>query len=95
MKILSMMLLFLLISIGGANAQNYVPLPSYYPNTTFVQTVPVNVVAQPQPAIVYQWVPVVVNTNTVYEHNCLFRRTQTVVNQPQIQWIYQPVLVYR
>jgi hypothetical protein len=50
---------------------------------------------QYQPVVVYQWVPYVVQQNVVVEQQCLFRRTQTIITKPTIQWILQPVVIYR
>lgn len=93
MKNMCMMLLFLFVGINNVNAQDWIPLQKYQ-QTTVVQTVPV-INPVPQPFVVYQWVPVVVNQNTIVEQYCLFRRTQTVTVQPSIQWVYQPVIIYR
>lgn len=93
MKNLSTMLVILLMSIGNSYAQEWIPFQGYRQTTT-IQNYPLNN-PTPQPVVVYQWVPVIVNQNTVMEHWCLFRRTQTVTIQPVIQWVYQPVLIYR
>lgn len=94
MKTLCMMLLFLLINMGSANAQYWIPFQGY--NTQTIQTThSYHINHVPQPIVVYQWVPVVMQQNTVIDNFCLFRRTQTVVTQPVIQWVYQPFLVYR
>ncbi len=50
---------------------------------------------QPQPVLVYQWVPYTVQQNIVVEQRYLFCKRQTVVTQPTIQWIYQPVIIYK
>lgn len=48
-----------------------------------------------QPIVVYQWVPYSTQQNIVVEQYCLFRRTQTVISKPAIQWVYQPAIIYR
>lgn len=93
MKQLCMMLMFLFVTVNNANAQDcWTPFRGHV-QTTVVQSYPVNPV--PQPVVVYQWVPVIVNQNTIVDQQCLFRRTQTVTVQPVVQWIYQPVIIYR
>lgn len=92
MKNLSMMLVILLMSIGNSYAQEWIPFQGYR-QTTVVQNYPSN--PTPQPVVIYQWVPVVVNQNTIVEQHCLFRKIQTVTVQPVVQWVYQPVLIYR
>lgn len=49
----------------------------------------------PQPAIIYQWVPYSAQQNIIVEQHCLFRRTQTLISRPTVQWVYQPVVIYR
>lgn len=60
-------------------------------NQAQVQTVYI----QPQPIVVYQWVPYVVQQNVVVEQRRLFCVNQTIVSRPTIQWTLQPVVVYR
>jgi hypothetical protein len=80
------------MSIGSSlYAQNWVP---YQENIQPVQTQFVYV-QQPQPVMVYQWVPYVVQQNIIVEQQRLFCRTQTVVSRPYTQWVIQPVVVYR
>ena len=52
-------------------------------------------VYQPQPVVVYQWVPYSVQQNVIIEQQRLFCRTQTIVSRPYTQWVIQPVVVYR
>ena len=52
-------------------------------------------VQQPQPIVVYQWVPYTIQQNVVVEQQRLFCKTQTVINRPFTQWILQPVVIYR
>lgn len=93
MKKLCTMLMFLIMCTTNIYAQDiWVPFQEYR-QTTVVQNYPITTI--PQPVVVYQWVPVLVNQNTFVEHQCLFRKTQTVTTQPVLQWVYQPVIVYR
>jgi len=83
----------LLISVGSNSyAQNWIPYQE--PIQPVVQT-QVVYVAQPQPVVVYQWIPYVVQQNVIVEQQRLFCRTQTVVSRPYTQWIIQPVVIYR
>jgi hypothetical protein len=93
MKNLARCLVMLMVmSIGSSlYAQNWVP---YQENIQPVQTQFVYV-QQPQPVMVYQWVPYVVQQNIIVEQQRLFCRTQTVVSRPYTQWVIQPVVVYR
>jgi len=92
MKNLYLILILFAVS-NNTNAQDYwIPFSGYH-QTTVVQNYTINPV--PQPVLVYRLVPVLVNQNTVTEQYCLFRKTQTIIVQPTIQWIYQPVLIYR
>lgn len=90
MKNISMMLVIFLMSISNIYAQDWIP---YRENNVIVNTQPIYYVQQP--LIVYQWISIVVQQNTVVEQHCLFRKVQTIINQPVIQWVYQPVLIYR
>jgi hypothetical protein len=90
MKNLARCLVILMLMGIGSNtyAQNWVPYQEV------VQT-PIVYVQQPQPVIVYQWVPYVSQQNFIVEQQRIFCRTQTVVTKPATQWILQPVVVYR
>ena len=67
-----------------------------YPQPAIQQTIVYPVVPlPPQPAVIYQWVPYATQQSIVVEQYCLFRRTQTVISRPTVQWIYQPVVIYR
>lgn len=50
---------------------------------------------QPQPVVIYQYVPYVIHQPVVVEQRCLLYRTQRVVYVPQTQYVYQPVVLYR
>lgn len=52
-------------------------------------------VYQPQPVVVYQYVPHIVHQPVIVEQRCLLYRTQRVIYVPQTQYVYQPVLIYR
>jgi len=83
-------MLFLMGVSSNLYAQEWIPYQQYVepiPQTVYVQ--------QPQPVLIYQYVPYTVQQNIVVEKRCLFVKTQTVVSRPVIQWIYQPVLIYR
>lgn len=79
-----------LMGVSSTYAQEWIPYQQYaepVPQMVYVQ--------QPQPVLVYQYVPYTVQQNIVVEKRCLFVKTQTVVTRPVTQWIYQPVVVYR
>lgn len=85
-----LVMLFLMGVSSNLYAQEWIPYQQYVepiPQTVYVQ--------QPQPVLIYQYVPYTVQQNIVVEKRCLFVKTQTVVSRPVIQWIYQPVLIYR
>ena len=66
-----------------------------YPQPVVQQNIVYPIVPVHQPVIVHQWVPYPIQQNIVVEQHCLFRRTQTVISRPTIQWVYQPVVIYR
>lgn len=89
-------LLFCLTTNYGAYAQNWIPYQGYQTQTVEVtNTYPVVFYPNPQPVVVYQWTPYVVPQITITEYQCLFHRTQKVVTEPVIQWIYSPFIVYK
>ena len=90
MKNLVRCLVMLMIIIVGPNlyAQNWIP----YQEVIKTQT---TYVTQPQPVVVYQWVPYVSQQNFVIEKQRIFCKTQTVVSRPFTQWVLQPVVIYR
>jgi len=94
MKNLSMCFVMLMLIGVGSNlyAQEWIP---YQEHTQPVVQTQVVYVQQPQPIVIYQWVPYVVQQNVIVEQQKLFCRTQTVVTRPYTQWIMQPVVIYR
>lgn len=82
----------LLISFGSSlYAQEWVAYNQYAQIQPQIQTIYV----QSQPVIVYQWVPYTVQQNVVVEQRRLFCVNQTVVSRPVVQWILQPMVIYR
>jgi hypothetical protein len=96
MKNIARCLLVMSMIIVGNHlyAQEWIP---YQPSNHILQTTVTqqSYVYQPQPIIVYQYVPYVVNQPVVVEQRCLLYRTQRVVYVPQTQYFYQPVVIYR
>lgn len=92
-KLIQSIIVFMLMSIASnLYAQNWIP---YQENTHTIIPVQSVYIYQPQPTIVYQWIPYVSQQNIIVEQQRLFCRTQTVVNRPFTQWVLQPVVVYR
>jgi hypothetical protein len=94
MKNLVTCLIASVMIVIGTNtyAQNWIPYqeqiqPVIQPQVVYVQ--------QPQPVVVYQWVPYISQQNFVVEQQRVFCRTQTIVTRPFTQWILQPVVIYR
>jgi len=90
MKNLARCLVMLMLMSVGSNvyAQNWVP----YQGVVQTQTV---YAPQPEPVIIYQWVPYVTQQNFVIEQQRLFCKKQTVITKPITQWVLQPVVIYR
>lgn len=86
-----LVMLFLMGVSSNLYAQEWVAYNQYVQPQPQIQTVYV----QPQPVVVYQWVPYTVQQNIVVEQRRLFCVNQTVVSKPTIQWILQPVVIYR
>ena len=86
-----LVMLFLMGVSSNLYAQEWVAYNQYVQPQPQIQMVYV----QPQPVVVYQWVPYTVQQNVVVEQKRLFCVNQTVVSRPTIQWILQPVVVYR
>jgi hypothetical protein len=84
-------MLFLMGVSSNLYAQEWVAYNQYIQPQPQIQMVYI----QPQPVVVYQWVPYAVQQNVVVEQRRLFCVNQTVVSRPTIQWILQPVVVYR
>lgn len=86
-----LVILFLMGVSSNLYAQEWVAYNQYIQPQPQIQMVYI----QPQPVVVYQWVPYTVQQNVVVEQKRLFCVNQTVVSRPTIQWILQPVVVYR
>lgn len=86
-----LVMLFLIGVSSNSYAQEWVAYNQYVQPQPQIQTVYV----QPQPVVIYQWVPYIVQQNVIVEQRRLFCVNQTVVNRPVTQWILQPVVVYR
>ena len=86
-----LVMLFLMSVSSNSYAQEWVAYNQYFQPQPQIQTVYV----QPQPVAVYQWVPYTIQQNVVVEQRRLFCVNQTVVSKPTIQWILQPVVIYR
>ena len=86
-----LVMLFLMGVSSNLYAQEWVAYNQYVQPQPHIQTVYV----QPQPVIVYQWVPYTVQQNMVVEQRRLFCVNQTIVSRLTIQWILQPVVIYR
>ena len=86
-----LVILFLMGVSSNLYAQEWVAYNQYVQSQPQIQMVYV----QPQPLVVYQWVPYTVQQNVILEQRRLFCVNQTVVTRPTVQWILQPVVVYR
>lgn len=86
-----LVMLFLMGVSSNLYAQEWVAYNQYVQLQPQIQTVYV----QPQPVVVYQWVPYTIQQNVVVEQRRLFCVNQTVVSKPTVQWILQPVVIYR
>jgi hypothetical protein len=85
----------MLISLSSnIYAQDWIPFQYVQPIQP-VQQIQTTYVPQPQPVVIYQWVPYYAQQNFIVEQQRLFCRTQTIVTRPYTQWILQPVMVYR
>jgi len=87
---------FLILIIMSLSSKTYAQ--NWIPYQQVIQPAieqPIVYVIQPQPVVVYQWTPYIIQQNLIIEQQCLFRRTQTVINKPVTQWILQPVVLYR
>ena len=89
-----LLVISMIIVCNNMYAQEWIP---YQPQNHVVQTTVTqqSYVYQPQPVVVYQYVPYVVHQPVVVEQRCFLYRTQRVVYVPQTQYFYQPVVVYR
>lgn len=89
-----LLVMLMVVLCDNIYGQEWIP---YQPSNRVVQTTVTqqSYVYQPQPVVVYQYIPYVVNQPVVVEQRCLLYRTQRVVYVPQTQYFYQPVVVYR
>lgn len=81
------------IYTNSSFAQEWIPYQEQTTQTVIQQTSVIY--KNPQPVIVYQLVPYVIYQPVVIEKHCLFHRSSVVSSRPVIQWVYQPILVYR
>ena len=86
-----LVMLLLIAAASNSYAQEWVAYNQYVQAQPQIQTVYV----QPQPVVIYQWVPYTVQQNVVVEQRRLFCVNQTVVSRPTVQWILQPMVIYR
>lgn len=94
MKNLARCLVFAILFgfLSNAYSQEWIPYQQTVQTSYSVQQ---TYIYQPQPIVVYRWVPQIIQENFVIERRCLFHTTQTVVAKPTVQWILQPVVIYR
>ena len=86
-----LVMIFLMGVSSNLYAQEWVAYNQYVQPQPQIQTVYV----QPQPLVIYQWVPYNVQQNVVVEQRRLFCVNQTVVSRPTVQWILQPIVIYK
>lgn len=86
-----LVMLFLMGVSSNLYSQEWVAYNQYVQPQPQIQTVYV----QPQSVLVYQWVPYTVQQNVVLEQKRLFCVNQIVVSRPTVQWVLQPVVIYR
>jgi len=92
MKIIKYLVFIFMGLESPSYAQEWISFQGY-PQTQVVQQYVQ--VYQPQPFLVYQLTPVVVQQNIIVEQKYLFCKKQTIITQPVTQWVYQPVIVYK
>lgn len=88
---LCLVMLFLMGVSSNLYAQEWVAYNQYVQPQPQIQTIYV----QPQPVVIYQWVPYTVQQNIVVEQRRLFCVNQTVISRPTVQWILQPTVIYK
>ena len=86
-----LVMLFLMGVSSNMYAQEWVAYNQYVQSQPQIQTIYV----QPQPVLVYQWIPYTVQQNIVVEQRRLFCVNQTIVSRPTVQWILQPMVIYK
>ena len=84
-------MLFLMGVSSNLYAQEWVAYNQYVQPQPQIQTVYV----QPQPVLIYQWVPYTIQQNIVVEQRRLFCVNQTIVSRPTVQWVLQPMVIYK
>jgi hypothetical protein len=86
-----LVILFLMGISSNLHAQEWVGYNQYIQPQPQIQTV----YLQPQPVVIYQWVPYSVQQNVVVEQRRFFHVNQTVISRPVVQWVLQPMVIYR
>ena len=86
-----LVMLFLMGVSSNMYAQEWVAYNQYVQSQPQIQTIYV----QPQPVLVYQWIPYTVQQNIVVEQRRLFCVNQTIVSRPTVQWVLQPMVIYK
>lgn len=86
-----LVILFLMGISSNLHAQEWVGYNQYIQPQPQIQTV----YLQPQPVVIYQWVPYSVQQNVVVEQRRFFCINQTVISRPVVQWVLQPMVIYR
>lgn len=86
-----LVMLFLMGVSSNMYAQEWVAYNQYVQPQPQIQTVYV----QPQPVLIYQWVPYTIQQNIVVEQRRLFCVNQTIVSRPTVQWVLQPMVIYK
>jgi hypothetical protein len=86
-----LVILFLMGVSSNLYAQEWIGYNQYIQTQPQIQTV----YMQPQPVVIYQWVPYSVQQNVVVEQRRFFCVNQTVISRPVVQWVLQPVVIYR
>jgi hypothetical protein len=85
---------FTIIICNITHGQDWIPYVNNFPvtQTTITQQ---TFIPPPQPVVVYQYSPYIVQQPMVVEQRCLWHRTQRVIYVPQVQYFYQPIWIYR
>ena len=94
-NIINLFLIFFFYTVSSQYGfcQEWIPYQNPSPVTIVEQT---RVIYRPpQPVIIYQWVPYMVEQPYIIEKRCFFQRTSHIEYRPTIQWAYQPVVIYR
>ena len=98
MKIIYSMLLLLIITNTSYGYNDWMPYNTYpSPPQVYVSSIPTvtyttNETFVARPAIMtYKWVPYYSTKTIVIERQGLLCKYRTVMSQPTIEWVYQPV----